>query len=164
MFLTACICEYTHNYIHCINVEDIWWYKFNSCWSFCVHGINKTWYCFKAYRCNLLKPFNSSRQPRVHRHTIQCQHAINCQMTQQAYPHSLYLVKRYACTSVMLCMVQHMHHFCQREIYFLKVKVIMSIKNIQLSVLRAHKFFVTKIKEAYGAYIVSRIPLHTSYW
>ena len=76
-------------------------------------------------------------------------------MTQRAYPHSLYLVERYACTSVMLCMLQHMHRFCQTEIYFLKVKVTLSIKNIKVSVLQALTFFITKIKETYGAYIVA---------
>jgi len=144
-------------------VEDVWWYKSNSCRSFCVHGINKTWYCFRAYHCILLKPFNSNRQPHVHRHTIQCQRAINCHVTQRAYPHSFYLVKSYACTSAFLFVLQHMHQFCQTEISFLKVKVIMSIKNIQVSVLQAHTFFIIKIKETYGAYIFSRIPLHTSY-
>ena len=133
-------------------LEDDWWYKSNSCRSFCVYGINKTRYCFRVYHFILLKPFNSNRQPHVHRHTIQCQHAINCQMTQQAYPHSLYLVERYACTSAML---QRMHRSCQTEISFLKVKVTMSIKNIKVSVLQALKFFVTKIKEAYGSYIVA---------
>lgn len=65
-------------------------------------------------------------------------------MTQQAYPHSLYLVKSYACTSAMLCMLQHMHHFWQTEVSFLKVKVIVSVKNIQVSGLGARKFIVTK--------------------